>query len=68
MTLNVLLFKATLLVYFAATILYLVSVISRKEAIGKSAKWVLIGGFATHCLALASRWVATGLTPATSLF
>lgn len=68
MTVDVLLFKATLLVYFVATLLYLVGVITRREPLGKAAKWVLVGGFGVHCMTLAARWLATGLTPAASLF
>jgi cytochrome c-type biogenesis protein CcsB len=68
MTVDVLLFKATLLVYFVATLLYLIGVITRREPLGRSAKWVLVGGFGVHCVTLAARWLATGLTPAASLF
>jgi len=68
MTVDVLLFKATLLVYFVATLLYLIGVITRREPLGQVAKWVLVGGFGVHCVTLAARWLATGLTPAASLF
>ena len=68
MTVDVLLFKATLLVYFVATLCYLIGVITRREPLGRVAKWILVGGFGAHCVTLAARWVATGLTPAASLF
>jgi cytochrome c-type biogenesis protein CcsB len=68
MTVDVLLFKATLLVYFVATLLYLIGVITRREPLGQVAKWVLVGGFGVHCVTLAARWLAIGLTPAASLF
>jgi cytochrome c-type biogenesis protein CcsB len=68
MTLDVLLFKATLLVYFVATICYLSGVITRREPLGQVAKWILVGGFGVHCVTLAARWLAIGLTPATSLY
>lgn len=68
MTIDVLLFKTTLLVYFVATICYLIGVITRRELLGQVAKWILVGGFGVHCVTLASRWLATGLTPAASLF
>ena len=68
MTLDILLFKASLLVYFVATLLYLIGVIARREPLGRVAKWVLIGGFLVHCLTLGARWLATGLTPAASLY
>jgi len=68
MTIDILLFKATLLVYFVATLLYLVGVITRRDPLGKFAKWVLVTGFTVHCATLMARWLATGLTPAASLY
>jgi cytochrome c-type biogenesis protein CcsB len=68
MTVDILLFKTTLLVYFVATLLYLAGVITRREQLGRAAKWVLAGGFGVHCLTLGARWLATGLTPAASLY
>lgn len=67
MILNLLLFKATLLVYFASTILYLTSVISRKDKLARYAKYALVGGFILHCLTIFARWLATGITPVASL-
>ncbi len=67
MTISLLLFKITLLAYFAATIAALIGVISRKEPFSRCARWVLIAGFALHCLTLGSRWVASGITPVASL-
>lgn len=67
MILNLLLFKATLLVYFASTILYLTSVISRKDNLARYAKYALVGGFILHCLTIFARWLATGITPVASL-
>ena len=68
MTVDILLFRTTLLVYFIATLLYLIGVITRREQLGRGAKWILAGGFAVHCLTLGARWLATGLTPAASLY
>jgi len=68
MTVDILLFKATLLAYFVATLLYLIGVISRREPLGKFAKWVLVTGFTAHCATLLARWLATGHTPAASLY
>lgn len=68
MTLDILLFKATLLVYFVATLLYLVGVITRREPLGHCAKWTLVIGFVAHCVALGARWVATGFPPAATLY
>jgi hypothetical protein len=67
MTVNILLFKITLLLYFGATVLFLVDVIGRLEKAGRFARWLLVGGFAVHCATLAARFVATGLTPSASL-
>ena len=67
MTVNILLFKITLLVYFVATIFYLIGVISRKERFRQNAVYLLIGGFILHCITLAVRWVATGAIPVASL-
>ena len=67
MIINLLLFKATLLIYFTSTILYLISVISRKDMIGVYAKRLLIGGFALHCLTIFARWLVTDITPVASL-
>ena len=52
MTANLLLFKITLLVYFVATICYLIGVISRKEGFRQSAVWILISGFGVHCVTI----------------
>lgn len=67
MTINLLLFKTTLLIYFVSTLLYLVSVISRKEQLGGYAKRVLVGGFVVHCMTIFARWLATDITPVASL-
>ncbi|MDH3454083.1 MAG: c-type cytochrome biogenesis protein CcsB, partial [Desulfuromonadales bacterium] len=68
MTTNVLLFKITLLVYFATTICYLIGVISRRDRFRQNAVRLLIGGFVLHCITLATRWFATGIIPVASLF
>ena len=67
MTTNILLFKITLLLYFAATVLYLIDVIARREQAGKAARWVLVGGFAVHCATLVSRYLEAGYTPVANL-
>jgi len=63
MSINILLFKVTLLFYFAATVLYLIDVIGRQEKFGRAARWVLAGGFSLHCVTLGARFLATGHTP-----
>ncbi|MBE0596166.1 MAG: c-type cytochrome biogenesis protein CcsB [Desulfuromonadales bacterium] len=64
---NLVLFKITLLFYFAATACYLFDVITRRDQSGKVARWLLIGGFALHCATLAARFVEVGHTPVTNL-
>ena len=67
MTANVLLFKATLLVYFVATLFYLIGVISRREKFRQNAIWILVGGFALHCITIGFRWHSTKALPIASL-
>lgn len=68
MTANILLFKITLLIYFTATVLYLVDILARKEQVGKAGRWVLRGGFALHCVSLVLRYVELDYAPVTSLY
>lgn len=67
MSTNILLYKTTMLLYFAATVLYLVDVIARRERAGKAARWVLVGGFVVHCFTLLTRYLETGHTPVVNL-
>lgn len=64
---NVLFFKITLLVYLVATALFLVDVISRRVQLGRSARWILSGGFALHCATLVARYIEVGHTPVANL-
>ena len=65
---NFLLFKITLLVYFAATAFYFIDVIARREQAGRVARWLLTGGFAVHCAVLVTRYFEVGHTPVTNLY
>jgi cytochrome c-type biogenesis protein CcsB len=67
MTVNILLFKITLLLYFAATVLYLIDVIARHGKTGKAGRWVLLGGFVVHCATLVARYLEAGATPVANL-
>jgi cytochrome c-type biogenesis protein CcsB len=67
MTVNILFFKITLLLYFAATVLFLVDVITRHDKAGRAARWLLVGGFVMHCATLAARFAVTGYTPVANL-
>lgn len=52
---SVFFFKATITFYFAGTILFLLSLWSKKEIISRSSWWVTMAGFTFHSLALYSR-------------
>jgi cytochrome c-type biogenesis protein CcsB len=64
---HILFFKITLLFYFAATVLYLIDVISRHSKVGSFPRWTLLAGFILHCLTLLVRYLAMGITPVTTL-
>lgn len=64
---NLLLFKIALVVYFLATALFLVDLITRREKFGRYARWFLVGGFGIHFGTLVVRFVEVGHTPVTNL-
>lgn len=68
MSINILLFNVTLLLYLLATILFLVEVSSRHLKIAGTARWILWGGFLCHCAALLLRFIEVGHTPVASLY
>lgn len=68
MSLSLLLFKITLLVYFGATVLYLVDVIGRREGIARIGRHLLLAGFALHSATIVTRFVEAGYTPVTNLY
>ncbi len=70
MSVNILLFKITLILYSVSTVLYLVDVVRRKEKAGKTgkmARWILLGGFVLHCATLLVRYFEAGYTPVANL-
>ena len=67
MSINLLLFKLTLLGYSGATVFYLLDVIKRKEKLGLIALQVLRATFAVHLVTLVVRFVEIGYTPVTNL-
>ena len=67
MSLNLLLFKVTMVGYFAATVLYLVDVIKRQDSAGRIALYVLRGAFLVHLVTLLVRFYEIGYTPVTNL-
>ena len=68
MSINILLFNVTLLLYLVATILLLVEVSSRHLKTAGAARWILWGGFVCHCAALLLRFIEVGHTPVSSLY
>lgn len=68
MSVNVLLFKITLILYFVATVLFLLDAVARKEKAGQTGRYVLWTGFGLHCITLVSRYMFTGYAPATNLY
>ncbi len=67
MSINLLLFKITLLLYSASTVVYLADVVSRRFKGADAARWLLIGGFAIHCATLVVRYFEAGYTPVANL-
>lgn len=68
MSINLILFNVTLLLYLIATILFLVEVSSRNLKTAGTARWILWGGFLCHCAALLFRFIEVGHTPVASLY
>jgi cytochrome c-type biogenesis protein CcsB len=68
MSINILLFNVTLLLYLVATILFLVEVSSRHLKTAGIGRWILWGGFVSHCAALLFRFIEVGHTPVASLY
>lgn len=68
MSLSLLLFKITMLVYFGATVLYLVDVIGRREGIARIGRHLLLAGFALHSATIVTRFIEAGYTPVTNLY
>lgn len=67
MSVNLLLFRITLLFYFAATVLFLVEVAARHVKTARYARWVISVGFALHCATLVARFLEAGHTPVANL-
>ncbi len=67
MNADILLYKITLLVYFTATVLFLIDVIGRRQKAGNLARWVLVGGFLVHCATIVARYAAAGHVPVVNL-
>lgn len=67
MTIDILLFRTTLAVYALATGLALADILWRRPILGRHGRILLWSGFTLHSLSLASRYLATGFPPLSSL-
>jgi cytochrome c-type biogenesis protein CcsB len=67
MSVNILLYKITLVVYLTATILFLIDVLLRRTSLGKYARGALVIGLLVHTATLATRYVEVGQTPVANL-
>lgn len=67
MSLNILLFKLTLVAYAVATALYLFSAVANKKGMDRWGRFALMGAFALHTVTLIARYVEIGYTPVTNL-
>jgi len=64
---NIQFLKFASLLYLLGTLAYLVYVIFLKEALSRLAVTIISAGFASHTLALVTRYVEAGYTPVTNL-
>ena len=64
---NSMLFTVSLCLYGVATLAYFGFLITPAKVLGKTAHWVIIAGFLTHCATVGSRYLAAGYTPITNL-
>jgi len=64
---NIQFFKFASLLYLLGTLAYLVYILFLKEALSKLAATIIVVGFASHTLALVTRYVEAGHTPVTNL-
>jgi cytochrome c-type biogenesis protein CcsB len=64
---NAMLFNSTLVIYAAATVLYLSFLVKSKPILGRSGHWVLAFGFLVHCGSTLFRYLEAGHTPITNL-
>ena len=64
---NTLLFNSTLVLYAFATATYLLYLLKPKPTLGRSARWLITGGFLIHCAFTLHRYLEAGHTPITNL-
>ena len=64
---NALLFNSTLVIYAAATVLYLSYLIKPRPMLGRICHWTISAGFLIHCGFTINRYLEAGHTPITNL-
>jgi cytochrome c-type biogenesis protein CcsB len=64
---NVYFFNASSLFYLLGTLAYLSHIVFLKEFLARTAATIVSIGFASHCLAILTRYVEAGYTPVTNL-
>jgi len=64
---NDLLFTVALGLYGCATLAYFAFLVKTSPLLGKTAHWIIIAGFLTHCAAVGARYLAAGYPPVTNL-
>ncbi|MGA7827110.1 MAG: c-type cytochrome biogenesis protein CcsB [Geobacteraceae bacterium] len=64
---SVYLHMTVLVLYGAATLLYLLYLVRPRESLGRISRWVLAAGFFCHCAFTLFRYVEAGHTPITNL-
>jgi cytochrome c-type biogenesis protein CcsB len=67
MSLNIMLFKLTLVAYAVTTALYLFSAVVNRKGMDRFGRVALLAAFALHTVTLISRYVEIGYTPVTNL-
>ena len=67
MSTHIILFKAVILCYLVATVLYLLHVVGRKEKPGQFARWFLLAGALIQMIGFIHEFVRIGHTPVTNL-
>ena len=64
---NALMFYATLLLYLAATVCYLVYLVKPRPATGTASRWLITAGFVLHAAFTLLRYIQDRHTPITNL-
>jgi cytochrome c-type biogenesis protein CcsB len=64
---NALLFYCTLGIYCIATLIYLAYLLKPRDILGRSAHWLIAGGFLIHLAFTVLRYIEAGHTPITNL-